>query len=489
MLLFLLSAATDWPISGLTVTHMPDVLPPVHSSEDWQAAFGFSNSTNPPNSQHQGNDCIVIPSDNQQIQSDASGLSSKVDSSDIDHGFDSNDQRQSQNFKNSLENKSSLVESVVTQFAPPTVNLNEDFRVNTNNSGHLSQKIDTDCGFGSEEGNPERRSLLVVQNSVNPALTSNSVGGSQPMFSHSPSFVHQDATVLMMQHHEIPVSNLMNRIVGSQHVITNGLPPSQSTSKFLTDFHLRQQQNQNLMKPLNSQSHFHLQNHSVVLDGNFVDRNKGNITNVTSVGGKFITLSGLEPGSECKASSENRLQNGVDVIGGDLSISDEEKYLPSFLNHQPKNVEPSTELEYENRDGISMNFITATAEVGRETSTKDSGRLTDDELGFDPFHETQKALAEMMEKENMVVMVQDQQNKQQPSHEFLRQTHLHNQHGAMNHMSHHIYQQYQLNQMNHFSHQVPHPSVFDGNKVLGSVTSRNQQHILQQQNHRFVVLI
>lgn len=23
------------------LTHMPDVLPPVHSSEDWQAAFGF----------------------------------------------------------------------------------------------------------------------------------------------------------------------------------------------------------------------------------------------------------------------------------------------------------------------------------------------------------------------------------------------------------------------------------------------------------------
>lgn len=29
----------EWPVNGLT--HMPDVLPPVHSSEDWQAAFGF----------------------------------------------------------------------------------------------------------------------------------------------------------------------------------------------------------------------------------------------------------------------------------------------------------------------------------------------------------------------------------------------------------------------------------------------------------------
>lgn len=491
MLLFLLLAATDWPINGLTLTHMPDVLPPVHSSEDWQAAFGFSNSTNPPNSQHQENDCIVLTSSSQQIQSVGSGLSSKVDSSDVDHGFDSNEQQQSQNFKKNLENKSSLVESVVTQFPPPTANLNEDFRVNTNNSGHLSQKIDTDSGFGPEEGNPESNSLLAVQNSVNPALTSNSVGGSQQMFPHSPSFVHQDAAVLMMHHHQIPVNNLMNQIVDSQHMIANGLPPSQSTSKFLADFHLRQQQNQNLMKQLNSQSqsHFHLQNHSSVLDGNFVDRNKSNLTNVTSVGGNFSILGGSESGSECKASSENNLQNGVDILDGDLGISDEETYLPSFLNHQPKSLEPSTELEYENRDGNYMNRITTTVENGKETSIKDSGRLTDDELGFDPFHETQKALAEMMEKENMVVMVQDQQNKPQPSHDFVSQTHLHNQHSNMSHLSHHVYQQYQLNQMNHFSHQVPHTSVFDGSKVLGSFTSRSQQQILQQQNHRFVVLI
>lgn len=32
-------SVAEWPVNG--VTHMPDVLPPVHSSEDWQAAFGF----------------------------------------------------------------------------------------------------------------------------------------------------------------------------------------------------------------------------------------------------------------------------------------------------------------------------------------------------------------------------------------------------------------------------------------------------------------
>lgn len=493
-MLFLLLATTDWPINGLTLTHIPDVLPPVHSSEDWQAAFGFTNSTDPPNSQHQENNCNVVTSNNQQARSDASGLSSK-DSSNVEHDFESDDQQQSQNFKNSLENKSSLVESVITQFPPPSAsNVNEDFRVHTSNSGHLPQKIDTDRGFEPEEGNLGSNSLLALQNSVNPTLTPNSIAdGTQQMFSHSPSLVHQDATMLMMHHHQFPVNNLVNHMAGPQHMITNGLlPPSQAASKFLADFHMRQQQNQNLMKQLNSQSqpHSHLQNHSAVLENSFVGRNK---SNVTSVGGRISTLGGSDfctgsGGGECKVNSENSLQNGGD-IDSDFGILDEEKYLPGFLNHQQKNMESGIELEYENRDGNSVNLITATAENCEETSTKDSGRLTDDELGFDPFHETQKALAEMMEKENMVLMVQGQQNRQEPPNDFLSQTHLHNQHSTMSHLTHHLYQQCQLNQMGHFSHQVPHTSVFGGSKLLGSFSSRSQQHILTQQNHRFVISV
>jgi len=33
------TGVSEWPVNGLN--HMPDVLPPVHHSEDWQAAFGF----------------------------------------------------------------------------------------------------------------------------------------------------------------------------------------------------------------------------------------------------------------------------------------------------------------------------------------------------------------------------------------------------------------------------------------------------------------
>lgn len=496
MLLFLLLATTDWPINGLTLTHMPDVLPPVHSSEDWQAAFGFSNSTNPPNSQHQQNKCIVIVPNNQHIQSNSPGRSSKTDNGSVDHGFDSSEHQQSQIFKNGLENKSSLVENVVTQFPPPaTSNHSEDIRVSTNSTGHLPQKISTDSDFGPEDENIGSSSLPALQNSVNITLTSSSVGGTQQMFPQSPPFVHQDATILMMHQHQFPVSNLANHIAGSQHVITNGLPPSQATSKFLADFHLRQQQNQNLIN-LQSQPHSHLHDHSAAHDGSFVGRNKSGITNVSSTGGKFSMLDDSDfntsiggGGGECNVNSENKLQNGGEFVDGDLDISDEGKYLPAFLNHQQKNMEPSTELEYENMDGNSK-IIRTTAENSEETSTKDSGRLTDDELGFDPFHETQKALAEMMEKENMMHVMQDQQNKQQQHpHGFLSQAHLHNQHSTMNHMSHQLYQQYQLNQVNHFSHQVPHASVFGGSKLLGSFTSRSQQqHMMPQQNHRFVFL-
>jgi hypothetical protein len=494
MLLCLLLATADWPINGLTLTHMPDVLPSVHSSEDWQAAFGFSNSTNPPDSQHQENNCLVITSDNQHIQSVSSGPNSKVESRNVDNDFDSSDQRQSQSFKNNVEDKS-LVESVITQFSPPASNLNEDFGVNTSSSGHLPQKIDTVSDFGPEEENLGNTPLPTLQNSVAPALTSNCVDGTQQTFTHSPSFVHQDATVLMMHHHQLPVNNLVNHIAGSQHVVTNVLPPSQATSKFLADFHLRHQQSQNLMKQLNSQSqpHSHLHNHSPILGGNFVGRNRSNLTNITPAGGKFSilgssdinTLTGDGSG-ECKVNSENKLQNGGDTVDADLGISDEEKYVPSFLNHQQKDIEQSIEFEYKNGDGNSDNCITATMENSEETSTKDNSRLTDDELGFDPFHETQKALAEMMEKENTMLMMQDQQNKQQPPHGFLSQAHLHNQHNTLSHLTHHLYQQYQLNQMNHFNHQVPHASGFGGSKLLGSFTTHSQQHILPQQNHRFV---
>lgn len=427
-------SATEWPINGLTLTHMPDVLPPVHSSEDWQAAFGFSNSTNPQNSQHQDNSCIIIPPDSQQVQP-----SSEVESGNSKLGFDSSNQQQSQNFKDGVENKSTtLVENICTSFPPPASDLGEDFRVNASGSGHLSQKIGTSGSFVAEElvnaGNLSSSSMQALQNSG---------GGNQQVFPH----MHQEATVLMMHQHQFPVG-LVNHLARS-----NGMAPSQATSKFLTDFHLRQQQSQNLMKQ--AQVHSHLRNRSAVLEsGNLIGRNTSNLTTVPSVG-KFGVLGSSDFGNplgkggrECKVNSESNLQNGGDV-DGDLVVL-EEKYHPVFLDCQQKNIDTSIELECKSRNGSSENLFPLAIENAEEMVMKDNGRLTDDELGFDPFHETQKALAEMMEKESL-------QNKQQ----------------------HHLYQQYQLNHINQFNHQV-----LSGSKLLGSFANCSQQHILPQQNHR-----
>lgn len=42
-----LNSEADWspPVSAI-LPPIPDVLPQVQTSEDWQAAFGFSNSSN-----------------------------------------------------------------------------------------------------------------------------------------------------------------------------------------------------------------------------------------------------------------------------------------------------------------------------------------------------------------------------------------------------------------------------------------------------------
>ncbi|KAJ9583488.1 hypothetical protein L9F63_022169, partial [Diploptera punctata] len=63
---------------------------------------------------------------------------------------------------------------------------------------------------------------------------------------------------------------------------------------------------------------------------------------------------------------------------------------------------------------ISLNqpkcHITSMIASNNQSTRHDGGRLTDDELGFDPFHETQKALAEMIENEDMMGTTQESAN-------------------------------------------------------------------------------
>ncbi|PSN56194.1 hypothetical protein C0J52_01420 [Blattella germanica] len=428
------SGTTDWSISGLALTHMPDVLPPVHSSEDWQAAFGFANSSGLLHSQHQETNCVMMPSE----------LTSQVDSNNIDHGFVQSDQQHAQTFQTNLGNKSPILENASVFPSAVTPSLSEDYRQNTSCNGHLPHKAVMGNAFTVDEV-----SNVCLDNGplpLHPNISSNCGTNTHHMFAHPPFL--QDGTIVMM--HPQPY-HVVNHVAGSQ-LIVNGPSHVPNSGKFLTDFHLRQQQSQNLINNVNPQTHFH--NHSTVFENHNLSRgNFGNLTNVNSFGSNFSLGSDDFNGGECKVESEGEHRNGD-------CISDE-KYLPSFLGHQQKNLESN--IEYNNREVSSKIHINSPAEK-EEVLTKDNGRLTDDELGFDPFHETQKALAEMMENENL-------QNKQPSSHG------PHNQQIMANHLTQQLYQQSQLNQMNHVNHQLPPGSLFTNNNNSSSSFNSSNQHI------------
>ena len=72
-------------------------------------------------------------------------------------------------------------------------------------------------------------------------------------------------------------------------------------------------------------------------------------------------------------------------------------------------------------DQRSSNSILNTSQEDYfNNSDSSERRQTDDDLGFDPFHETQKGLAEMMEKEQLL---KQQQQQQQQNHIHLQQQH------------------------------------------------------------------
>jgi len=57
MLCIVLNSESDWipPVSAI-LPQIPDVLPQVQTTEDWQAAFGFSNNSNNSRNNYQSSD-------------------------------------------------------------------------------------------------------------------------------------------------------------------------------------------------------------------------------------------------------------------------------------------------------------------------------------------------------------------------------------------------------------------------------------------------
>lgn len=94
------------------------------------------------------------------------------------------------------------------------------------------------------------------------------------------------------------------------------------------------------------------------------------------------------------------LSNNDDLMVVENGIP-QHKFVENSLNHS--NIYSSEYKEKGNRKSEDS--------VNEKGNTEVINRLGDDELGFDPFHETQKALADLMEKELLI-----QQNKQTLQH-------------------------------------------------------------------------
>lgn len=91
-------------------------------------------------------------------------------------------------------------------------------------------------------------------------------------------------------------------------------------------------------------------------------------------------------------------------------------------------------------------------------------RHTDDDLGFDPFHETQKGLAEMMEKEQLL---KQQQQQQHQNHIHLQQHHQHHQQLLQQAQLAALNQQHTYQQHNPLYHRLaPQPQVSSCTKLL-----------------------
>ncbi|XP_063229601.1 uncharacterized protein LOC134534877 isoform X3 [Bacillus rossius redtenbacheri] len=388
-------SSSDWQQNGLAVTHMPDVLPPVHSSEDWQAAFGFADSP--------GN---TPPADVAELSQVPGNV--KTDEVCEDR------QLASQVFNGPIAHSVSL-DSVV----PPKLvqrSIPEDYMV----LEHLGHN-------GSSLGPQDGGKIAGLHSNGNPA--------GFPSI-HTPAFVQDPGVFLLRQ------QQMHHQLLAAQHLIPNGLAPSQVASKLLADFHLRQQAQVQALQQSQQQIH----SHSSLDRKNFVNNF---VANGTSVNGKFSEYGGRPDGSVPNGSGCDKLSNGDGGTNEKEGALNEEKYL-NFANVERLKSNPEV-------------FSTYFGEGSDRVVVKED-RLTDD-LDFDPFQETQKALAEMMEKENL----QGVQNAQH-----------HNLILAHGHVPPQMFPQH----AQQFGQPPALPTFSGGSKVLASFAS--VQHVMPQQNQRLL---
>jgi len=269
----------------------------------------------------------------------------------------------------------------------------------------VENNVDGHTGIRSQD-NAGVTSIVCIQDSTKPPLTSNMRG-----VHHPHSFIHYDPAILM-------INQFSGGKNGSQLLFMNG-QPSQTTRRFLEDVQIAQEQKEWQLRQLQSHS----------------DHGSAEILDVKSEFdvGQCDTRMTVESKEE---SNMNRIQNN------DSEENVKGIHPPGFLYHQQKNK--GADVKY--IDSIINPFMSSVQITGNK-------RPVDDELGFDPFHETQKALAEMMEKESLM------------------QHGLHNQHNAFSCVPEHV----NLKQQ----HVVDKCHPVD-------LFKNQQQCILPQQNHRLV---
>ena len=214
-------------------------------------------------------------------------------------------------------------------------------------------------------------------------------------------FYHYDPAILM-------INQFSDSNSGSSLLFMNG-QPSRVTKRFLEDVHIAQQQKERQL-------------------GCHSDRGSGESLDIKS---KFNA-------PHCNPHMRDSVGE-INLNASDKADNTKGKHPPGFLYHQHKNKD--ADVKYINS---IINPIMSAVQIS------DNKRTSDDDLGFDPFHETQKALAEMMEKESLM------------------QRGLQNQHNSLNHMPEHL-------PFNHQNALSEHHQVDMYNR---------QPHILPHQNHR-----
>lgn len=223
----------------------------------------------------------------------------------------------------------------------------------------------------------------------------------------------------------------------------------QPQNQYSQDYRLVQQQQQQQQQPqqqpingLHSQ-HFNYLQQSNLRDQLLLQQKQNQLilNNYSQSGNNFI-----------------QLPNGDDLVVVD-NLLPQQKYIENGLNHA--NLYSS---DFKLKDNIKNDDDTHAGDI--------HSRMTDDELDFDPFHETQKALADLMEKELLI-----QQNKQVLQHkneQYYRQSSqsFQNHHGFDNYPR--GFNQLQMNMLNQQNHML-------GGKLLAQLHS---QQLLNSTNQK-----